>query len=339
MATPSGIASQLGIADETVYGTIVTPTRFLEFNSEGIKLDRQQVESKGLRSSNRVLRSDRQAVNRKGAGGPVELEVPSNGFGLFMKHTFGAAALTTPAGGTLSRKIRSVLTDPTGLFFTTQVGRPDNAGTVQPFTYSGCKVASWEISCDVDGVLTIKLDVDARDEATATGLAAASFPATAELFYFTGAQVSLGGTYTFPASVDTVTSGVAVDVKKFSLKGDNKIKTDRYFLRSNSLKKEPLPNDFYDVNGSIDVEFSTLTDYTRYSSGTPFVLRAQFVGSLIEGAINRMVEIILPCVRCDGETPGVDGPDVLEHSLAFTMLNDGTNPPLIVNYFTTDVAL
>lgn len=342
MATPSGIAAQFGLVDEVTYGTGVVVTRFHEINNESIKLDRKQIESKSLRSGNRILRSDRQAINKKGAAGSVELEVQSNGFGLLQKHMFGAAAITTPAGGTLTRKIRSVLTDPTGLFFTSQVGRPDIAGTVQPFTYLGCKVASWELSCDVDGVLMAKVDIDARDETTATGLATAAYPATSELFYFTGAQVALGGTYSFPASVDTVTAPTLVDVKKFSLKGDNKIKTDRYFLRSSSLKKEPLPNDYYDVTGSMDVEFSTLVDYTRFTSGTPCVVRAQFIGSLIEGSFFRMVEIILTNVRFDGETPNVSGPDVLDHSLSFQMLQDAANPtfpPLIFNYFTTDTSV
>lgn len=339
MATPSGISAQFGLANESTYGTGVTPTRFHEINKENIKLVRTQMESKSLRSGNRVLRQDRQAVNRKGAAGSVELEVQSNGFGLLMNHMFGAAAITTPAGATLTRKIRSVLTDPTGLFFTAQVGRPDVSGVIQPFTYLGCKVASWELACQVDDKLIATVNIDGRDETTATGLAAASYPTTSELLYFTGAQIALGGTYSFPASVDTVTAPALVDVKGFSLKGDNKLATDRYFLRTSSLKKEPVPNDFYDINGSIDVEFNGLTDYTRFSGGVPCVLRAQFVGSLIEGAFNRMVEIILTAVRFDGETPDVAGPDILNHTLPFSVLNDTVNPPLIVNYFTTDVAV
>lgn len=342
MATPSGISAQFGLVDEVTYGTGVVVTRFHEINNESIKLDRKQIESKSLRSGGRVLRSDRQAINKKGAAGSVEMEWQSNGMGLLQKHMTGSAAITTPAGGTLSRKIRSTLTDPTGLFFTSQVGRPDIAGTVQPFTYLGCKVSGWEMSCDVDGVLMVKVDIDAKDETTATGLASASYPATSELFYFTGAQASLGGTYSFPASVDTVTAPTLVDVKKFSLKCDNKLKTDRYFLRSSGLKKEPLPNDYYDVTGSIDVEFSTLTDYARFTSGTPCVFRIAFVGSLIEAAIFRQVEIILTNVRFDGETPNVSGPDVLDHTLSFQMLQDAANPtfpPLVINSLTTDTTV
>ena len=59
MALNSGLAAQFGVAEETTWGTAATPDRFYEFVSEGIKNDLARIESKGLRSQNRVLRSDR----------------------------------------------------------------------------------------------------------------------------------------------------------------------------------------------------------------------------------------------------------------------------------------
>ena len=61
-------------------GTAVTPTRFLEFNSETVKASKERVESTGLRPSRRVLRSGQWAVSRLGAAGDVEFDVSTNGF-------------------------------------------------------------------------------------------------------------------------------------------------------------------------------------------------------------------------------------------------------------------
>ncbi len=43
MVIASGLGAQLGLGEESTYGTPVTVTRFLEFNSEGLDADGQRV--------------------------------------------------------------------------------------------------------------------------------------------------------------------------------------------------------------------------------------------------------------------------------------------------------
>ena len=157
MAGAAGLYAQIGMVSETTYGSAVTVTKFLPFVDESIKFDVQRLESSALRTSSIVLRNDQWAANTKGAAGDVNWIVGNKGFGLLFKNMFGSSSIATSAGGTLSKDHTYVLASQYALnSMTVQVGRPSLSGTVQPFTYTGCKVTSWELSNDVDGFLMLK---------------------------------------------------------------------------------------------------------------------------------------------------------------------------------------
>jgi hypothetical protein len=44
----SGLSGQIGYGQETTYGTGVTPTRFIEFNSETLDYSKQTVNGAGI---------------------------------------------------------------------------------------------------------------------------------------------------------------------------------------------------------------------------------------------------------------------------------------------------
>lgn len=322
MTLRSGLAAQLGVAAETTVGTYVAPSRFFEFTQESLKATYARVESKGLRSGQRVLRKDHVAAGRQTAAGDVELEVGNKGFGLLFQHMLGAVASTTP--GTLTHKHSCTLGDPTGLGLTVQVGRPDVSGTVQPFSYVGCKVDQWELSNDVDGILMLKLTLDAIAEDITQTLAAASAPTLGELFVWTGGVVQVGG--------------VNFDLKHIAIQGHTGLKTDRYYIKSGgATKKEQLPNAFVDIGGTLTADFDGLTAYQRVTSlDMTAGITATWTGSLIETGQNYKVVVTLPAVRFDSENPTVNGPDTLEEQLTFKVVDDGTNAPITVDYYTTD---
>lgn len=322
MAIRSGLAAQIGYGAESTYGTGVTPSRFLDFNSESIKRESEPIESSGLRASKRVLRTNRWALNHKGVAGEVEHEVASNGFGLLFKHALGANTVATPGGATLARTHTCVLADPYGLSLTVQVGRPDVSGTVQPFTYLGCKVAEWELSCEVDGIVTWKHTLDGRDETTGTALATASYPTADELLVWTGCTVTVGG--------------ASFDAMSFNVKGSNGLKTDRHYLNGSGLKKEPVIAEMTELSGELSGDFEGLTAYNRFVDGDTAEIVFTAEGSIIEGSTRYSVEVTLPACRFDGETPSVDGPDTLGQTLPFKVLDNGTDQPITLVYTTTD---
>ncbi len=89
MVIASGLGAQLGICEESTYNTPVTVTRFLEFNSEGLDVDVGIIESRGL-GTGRFLRTDREKRFIRRAGGQVEFDVQTKGFGMLFKHCLGS---------------------------------------------------------------------------------------------------------------------------------------------------------------------------------------------------------------------------------------------------------
>lgn len=326
MAIRSGLGAQVGLIQEVTYGTYIAPTRFLEFVSESLSLSIERIESNAIRAGTTILRTDRWGSGRWGVEGDIELEVATKGFGLIFKNMLGEVAITTPAGGALARDHTHTLGDLFGDSLTIQVGRPGVGGTVHPFSYSGCKIASWELSNEVDGLLALTITVDGQTETTAQALATASFAANDQLLYFTGGAVTVGGS--------------AFDVTNITISGDNGLATERYFLRATTpqLKKEPVQAAFTEITGTMEIEFSDLTAYNRFVTGTTAAVTAEWTGPLIEGALNYGVLVTMPSVRFDGETPTVDGPDILSATVPFKVVDNLTNPPLTLRYRTTDTA-
>src|SRR5579872_5682754 len=151
MSLVGGLSAQLGLAVETTYGTTVTPTRFLEFNSETIKQSIARLESGGLRPKRLVLRSNQWLPGRIGVAGDIDMEFQTNGFGILLKSMLGelvTGAYTQPNAGSYPTVYQGTFrAGPTsGYSFTAQKAIGDTGGTIRAFTYGGCKVDKWELS-------------------------------------------------------------------------------------------------------------------------------------------------------------------------------------------------
>jgi hypothetical protein len=287
----SGLAGQIGFADEVTYGTYVAPTRFLEFLSESLVLERERIESAGIRAGRRVLHRWAAGVQR--VTGDVVFEVAPQGFGLIWKHILGGVA-TTGAGpythtftpGDLAGKSLSV-----------QVGRPDIAGVVRPFSYLGCKVASAELGFEVNQYAQLTCSFYGAHEDTAQTLGVATYPTGLAPFSYNYGAI-------------TIAAG-AFDVKSGSLSIDNGLATDRHFIRATTPErpKEPLEADRRAITGTLTADFTDLTAYNRFVNGTEAALVLDFN----VGASARLTATLN--VRFDGTTPNVGGAELLEQEL------------------------
>lgn len=324
MAAPSGLDAQFCIAREVTHGVYAAPTRALEFNEESLALDQPRIESGGRRTGGRVMRTNRTRINRKGVGGSSTHEVTTAGFGLLFEHALGAIATSQPdAGGAPTVYLHTATVGAlTGKSLTVQVGRPDIQGVVRPFSYLGCKIASWELSCEVDGLLTFTPTWDGVDETTGEALVAATYPAADDLFDFVGASLTIDGT--------------AVPVRNFTLSGDNALNTERYFMRESSLKDEQLEAAKRAYTGTLEAEFDALTLYDLFRNGDPVPVVATWEGAEIEGGLNSVVRVTLPAVQFDGDTPGVSDDGIVAVSLPFTVRDNGSDEVVTVEYQTTD---
>jgi hypothetical protein len=241
--------AQFVVVDEVTYGTPVTVSRFFEVESiPGFKPDVMTVSSKGHRAGvyTRVKGTHRRVV--VGASGPVTFPVPTLGFGWWLKHMMGAVA--TGAAVDSNYTHTGTIASLSGDFFTAQVGRPRvPSGTVQPFTYHGGKITSWELSMDADDQLMFTANCDFEDVDTATALATASYPSGATIFDFMGAVITIGG--------------VNAEITNFKVGMDNHLNTGRRFL-SSRLKKEPDTAGVPEVTWSGDLEFTSNAHYDKF---------------------------------------------------------------------------
>lgn len=323
MPARSGLDAQLGLAEEVTYGTFVASARFLPFTSDGLKLDPGRNESKSLRSGQRVQRTDQWIQGRKDPKGPLEFELGNKGMGVLFKH--GLGTVTTTADGT-GWKHSCKIGDLFGKGLSVQMGRPDVSGTVQPFSYSGVKIAGFEITQALsgDGFPMLKLDTVAQDEATATALASATAPSETELFHWSGLTV-------------LVNSGAYNLLGNASVKVVTPMKTDRY-AAGTRLRKEPIENKRRVITGTLVGELESLTNYARITAGTvvPVVLTWVTV-STYDTAKPFKIVVTLPNCRFDSDTPTV-GDDVVGQTLNFEALDDGSAQPITIDYYTSDAA-
>lgn len=320
MAIPSGLSAQLGISEETTYGTPNNPvTRFFEFTEESIKLEIERIESAALRSGTRVQRSDRWSSGQRSVEGDIEMELGNKSFGLWLKHALGGVA-SVEAPATVWKHTFTPGDLPVGL--TVQVGRTDVTGVTRAFTYHGCRISEWELSASVGEIAKLKMTVLGEDEDTGTALATASYPADLSLMTFIHGSLTLAGS--------------AYPVSEFSLSGNNALAADRYFLGS-ALRKSPIDAGMRECTGEITSEFNDLTAYSRFVTGTEAALVLLFQGSIITGASNYETKVTAN-VRFDGETPSVSGAEIIEQPLAFKCVGNTPGAALTIDYQTTDTA-
>jgi hypothetical protein len=315
------IAHQLGFAEETTYGTAVTPTRFLEFTNESLERRHNIAASSGIRSGRRYGGQGRR-ITRQDAGGTVTTEVARTGFGLWLEHLLGDVATTNP--GTLAFQHVFTPGTLTGKSLTLQKGVEKPDGTVQAFTYPGAKIISADFSIDQDGLLMADWEFDARQEVTGTALAAASYTTPVVFTYSEGVL-----------KVDDVAKANVRSVG--SLKITNNLQNERYFLGNAGLKSEPTNVPFDSIAGNLDVEFQNITDfYNLFAGDTPAELTLEFVGEEIESGQNYMLSIVLADVRFEGETPKVTGPELVYPNIPFIGLDPASGDAVTITYKTTD---
>jgi hypothetical protein len=316
--------SQLGVAEEVTFGTYVAPATFNEFLSESLEYERERIQSQAWRAGQRTASELRFKAGRITGGGAIPMEVANKGMSKWFKHLFGAVAITTPGGGTLSRDHSFTLGDLEGKSLSVQVGKEDRGGVARPFSYLGCKVTRGTFRCALGELLTFEPELIIRDLSTAQSLGVASYPSTLELFSFVEAgTVTIGGT--------------ATPVNEFELTVDNRLNPDDFAFGSALRRDVPEPA-LREVTGTFNADFTDFTAFNRFVNGTIATLVLKFTGSIIEGALNYEVEFTVN-IRTDGETPKVDGPDETRQPLRWMALAPAAGEPITMRLRTTDTAV
>jgi Phage tail tube protein len=351
MAIGSGLAAQLGMIQEVTPGTALSPTHFYEFNSETLNLKPTTIQGTGLRAGQVWNRASRRARTLLDVTGGVLMDFPSKGGGFILQQllgSFNAGATPVQQGGSTAYLQTHLPGSNWGKSFTLQKGAPDSAGTVHALNYPGCKVTDWTLDCKVGAILSLQMNLDAFNEVLDTpALATPSYIAGSGVFNFRQGTLLQAGTVATVANVSSVSgSTTAATVTGVQLKGKRPMADKRYFYGGAGIKAEQIENGYPDITGQIDVEFaSTAAWYAAFAAGTSQALELKFVGPLIASTFYQTLDIILPCVFLEGDSPNIAGPDVLKCTVPFTVLDGevgtGTTAQPIAQfqYISTDTAI
>lgn len=332
MTIGTGLGGSVGVGAESAFGTYTAPSRFYEVSKADIKKVKNTVQGGGLAAGRMVQLGSRRVVTTEAAAGSLEMEVANKGMGLLLQHIFGGTVTPVQQGATAAYLQTHSLVDNVGKSLTVQSGIPDTGGTVRPYTFKGGKVTSAEFACSVDGLLTLNAGMDFQKASEVETLVAPSYTAGVAPFHFGQLSVKLGATYGTEASV----SGV----KGVNLKVERAQATDRFYASAAGLKAEPLMNDYVKVSGSIDADFLDKTVFAdRFAADTATSMVLEWVGPLIASTYYQTFRLKLPMVFFDGDTPSLDGPDIVSGSFGFSAQFDSTNAAVIAEYVSTDTAV
>jgi hypothetical protein len=331
MTLASGLGHTTAIAEESTYGTApsLSGIRGFEVDSNTLDWRKNVVQGAGLRGSGLVARAGRRTVVSQDAGGDINMDFATKGMGLLLKHALGAAAITQ-IGATPAFRQTFTLADLRGRSLCVQTGMPLADGSLQPYTYTGCKLTDWEIAVDNQNLAKFNATLDAKDCTTGIGYAAPSYVLAnaANVFSFAGASLYVAG------STDPVAGNL-----RFGVKGSTALKTDRFVTGQAGRKLEPVNNGWLTPVVTVDSEYmDQVTWVARNFTDETFAVVLEFVGAVISGANTERLTITCPAVKINGTNPTVSGPDMLEHTLELPVLDNGVDQPLTIEYVSTDTA-
>jgi hypothetical protein len=303
MPSKTGLDGQIGYVIESAWGTATAVTRFLPLVSETLSKEIEASESAATFTGQQVLRSGQWTQGNATVGGGVQHELYDQSFGLLLRAAFG----TVSTAGTAVPYTHTFWPATPDVSFTCQVGRPTVYGSVIPFTYEGCKIASWELGLQPGEIVTWGMDITAEEETMGTALASASYATNLRPWHAKSAAITI--------------AGVSHPLRGFTIGGDNALNSDRRFLGSTVIS-EQLRQDFASYTGQITVEWGNPSsqgtlNYHRFLGGT----EAALVTTLASGTL---AATITANIRYDGMTPQVAGRGVIESQIPFKAIDSGT---------------
>jgi len=333
MAIGSGLAGQLGGTKETGgYGVRAVPANFFEFRSEGGVRNQNYLESRQIRSGRFTQSSARRVLTTRDAAIPISGEWPNKGGGFLLDHMVGATVTPAQQGVTTAYlSTFNVGASNPDKSTTWQAGKPDTGGTVRPYDYLGCMLNQAQFACAVGEWLTFEFGYDAMDEKTDQTLAVPSYPTALEGFHFQQATITVNGV------VQNLTTGSLV--KSLALDLSLPRNTERYGLRSAATKAKPILNDYSPMSGSLGYEFTDMVQYGLFTAGTKVPIIIDFTSASLAGVgFPYRLTFTIASAQFTGATPQVSGNDILDYTAPFQILDDGTNPPVVITSYSTESA-
>jgi hypothetical protein len=164
---------------------------------------------------------------------------------------------------------------------------------------------------------------------TITALDALAAP-TGDVLNWQGGEVTLGG--------------VPIEVSELSVRVDNALNVDRWFIGAAGAKKEPRQDGKRSIEWSFRTPYVDNNFWEKVSAGTPGgttgLLKAKWSGpTLLGSTIYPSLELEIPVARFDEGGPVVSGPSQLEQTMTGRGLYNGTDSALKITYVSADTTV
>jgi hypothetical protein len=331
--------ASVGLKVESTYGTPVTVDRWFEFVDESLEYDKVTKQGAGIRVGSKVARSGRRVITQTSGSGDVSVELCSKGLGTLLTACMGTGA-SALVSGTTYQQLFTLSTGPTPPAYTVQKGIVDSAGTVNPHTFNGGVVESFEISAGNGEIAMLKSSWSFRDMLTATSYATPSYASSPSLFHFAQGAVTLGGTVTAPTTTALASGGTSIaTVRDFTLTVDNKLTADRFNYGGAGKMSAPTYG-LREVKGKMTVEYDANTLRDAYMADTALAATLTFTSTEALSAGVAQFQIVLPEIKLNGSIPKANGTDFVTVDVEFDVLDNLTaTQPLWLVVRTADTAL
>jgi hypothetical protein len=325
----------VGIGKETVYGTAVTVSRFLEFTEpKPFVPDLGVVQGSGIRPGSRVARSARRVQTLQQAAGSINVELFSKGLGLLWEACMGAATSQSVSDGVYQQVFKLADDLPS---HTIQFGAPNAAGAISPITFMGCMIDSWELGGDVGQLATLATTWDARETETAGSYAAPTYPSGGSLFRVQDAAI-YSGTLTMPTATALASATAPIaGVKSFKITCGNALVKDRFFAAAGGLKAKPLPGT-REPKIELGVEYGTNALRDAWLADTPMSLLITLTAGALTSGLETL-QVVIPEIKLDGGLPEGSAEAPAQQSITASVLDNLALTPLAIVARTSDTAL
>lgn len=320
--------SFIGLTKETTYGTYVAPSKFLTFSDESLERKLTFKDSDGLRPGRRTTAAFQRTVERIDIEGDITVDANSAEQGILWEALMGSVAHAQPAGATLTYQHLFTQSADYLPSYTIQKGIPPlGGGALIPFTFLGMQCKSLMIDAKVGDYPTLKTSWDGQDiypTLTGTGTAATpTYPTVNEFFTYVGGSITVGGTVTAPTGTTLASGGTSVaQIVDASITFDNGLDNGGVTLGGGGTNTRPLASLLNKITGTLTAEFRDATFWNYFSGSTRLGVVLNFQGSLIEGSLYNYLQIYLPAIVFDGETPKIKAGSIVTQSMPFTALQD-----------------
>lgn len=254
-----GYNSYIGFAQETSYGTAALPAKYLEYNSESLKTEKEEILIDAI---NGTPQFKKRVTGQKSVGGTIEFPVVPGSILQLLDYAVGSITTSALNATSFQHRFLARVGPQTLSSYTFEVGR--NAQDTQTVKrYTGCNVSNMNFNMAVNDVLKCSMDLMGKDEVTGTTISTASFRTYAP-YVFKNATIKIGensGTAT-----QTGVESIAINI------GNNSI--EDYELGS-ALRARVCPG-MQDITMEFTATYNTASVYNRFINETQSYISAAF---------------------------------------------------------------